>query len=94
MIVHVKFYATLRDIVKGKTADFSFDHNPKAKELLDAVVSRFPEMKKELLMPDGRLFGHVHFFINGRDIQFWEDDLGTTINPDDSVSIFPAVGGG
>ena len=92
--MRVDFYATLRDIVKGKSADFDLEHGVTARELLDAIVTRYPAMKKELLNPDGRLFGHVHFFVNGRDIQFMEDDLETKIMPGDVVKVFPAVGGG
>jgi molybdopterin synthase sulfur carrier subunit len=92
--MRVDFYATLRDIVKGKSADFDLEHGVTARELLDAIVTRYPAMKKELLNPDGRLFGHVHFFVNGRDVQFLEDDLETKIMPGDVVKVFPAVGGG
>jgi molybdopterin synthase sulfur carrier subunit len=90
----VNFYATLRDLVKSKSVEFDLDHGATAKELLDAIVTRFPAMKKELLNVDGRLYGHVHFFINGRDVQFLEDDLETKIMPEDVVNVFPAVGGG
>ena len=62
--MRVVFYATLRDIVKGKSADFDLEHGVTARELLDAIVTRYPAMKKELLNADGRLFGHVHFFVN------------------------------
>jgi molybdopterin synthase sulfur carrier subunit len=90
----VNFYATLRDIVGGKSVEFDLDHGITARELLDAILTRFPALRKELLMPDGRLFGHVHFFINGRDVQFLDDDLETRIMPGDVVNVFPAVGGG
>jgi len=90
----VNFYATLRDIAGSKTVDIPLDHGVSAREVLDAIVNRFPAMKKELLHEDGRLYGHVHFFINGRDVQFLEDDLETKIMPDDVITVFPAVGGG
>ena len=90
----INFYATLRDIAGGKTVEFPLEHGVTAKEVLDAIITKFPEMEKELLQENGRLFGHVHFFINGRDVQFTENDLDTLIMPDDEVSVFPAVGGG
>ena len=90
----VNFYATLRDIAGGKTIDIPLEQGVSAREVLEAIITRFPEMKKELLREDGRLFGHVHFFINGRDVQFTDDDLETVILPDDEISVFPAVGGG
>ncbi len=92
--MRVNFFATLRDIVGNKSFDFDLEHGVTAKELLDAIVTRFPAMKKELIGPDGRLYGHVHFFVNGRDVQFLEDDLETKIMPGDEITVFPAVGGG
>ena len=90
----VHFYATLRDIAGGKTVEIPIDHGVTAREVLDAIVTRFPAMKKELLQENGRMYGHVHFFVNGRDIQFTEDDFETRIMPDDVINVFPAVGGG
>jgi len=90
----VNFYATLRDIAGGKTVEIPIDHGVTAREVLDAIVTKFPSMKKELLQENGRMYGHVHFFVNGRDIQFTEDDFETRIMPDDVINVFPAVGGG
>jgi molybdopterin synthase sulfur carrier subunit len=90
----VNFYATLREIAGGKTVDFPLDEGVSAQQVIDAIIDRFPAMKKELFHRDGRLYGHVHFFINGRDVQFLPDDLDTKIMPDDVITVFPAVGGG
>jgi sulfur-carrier protein len=90
----VNFFATLRDIAGGKTVEFDVEQGVTAKELLDAIVHRFPLMKKELLDPSGRMYGHVHLFINGRDVQFLDDEFRTKVTVEDTVNIFPAVGGG
>ena len=90
----VNFFATLRDIAGGKTVEFDTGRGITAKELLDAIINKFPPMKKELLNQDGRMYGHVHFFINGRDVQFMDDQFQTKIEPEDTVNVFPAVGGG
>jgi len=91
----VNFFATLRDIAGGKTVEFQVEEDVTAQRLLDTIVERYPLMKKELLDPaSGRMYGHVHFFINGRDVQFLDDGFQTTITPDDVVNVFPAVGGG
>ena len=89
----VSFYATLRDIAGGKTVEIPVDHGVTAQELLDAIIAKFPAMKKELLQDDGRLYGHVHLFVNGRDVGFLANDLDTIIKPMEPI-IFPAVGGG
>ncbi|MCQ3935579.1 MAG: MoaD/ThiS family protein [Chloroflexi bacterium] len=90
----VNFFATLRDIAGGKTVEFDVDHGITAGELLAAIVRRFPLMDKELLNEHGQMHGHVHFFINGRDVQFLEEGFQTKIMPGDVVNVFPAVGGG
>lgn len=90
----VNFFATLRDIAGGKEVVFDLNHGITAQELLDAIITRFPLMKKELLNTDGRMYGHVHFFINGRDVQFTDEKFETKIMQEDTVNVFPAVGGG
>jgi molybdopterin synthase sulfur carrier subunit len=90
----VNFYATLRDITGGKEIDIPVEPGITARDLLQAIITRYPAMEKELLQPDGRLYGHVHLAINGRDVQFLADDLDTVIDPGDEISVFPAVGGG
>jgi len=90
----VNFFATLRDIAGGKVVEFDVDHGVTAQELLNAIVVKFPLMKKELLKENGEMHGHVHFFINGRDVQFTDDKFQTKIMQEDTVNVFPAVGGG
>ena len=92
--MRVNFFATLRDIAGGKTVEFDVAQGITAQELLNSITERFPIMKKELLDKDGRMYGHVHLFINGRDVQFLEDGFRTKIMSDDTVNMFPAVGGG
>jgi molybdopterin synthase sulfur carrier subunit len=90
----VKFYATLREIVGGKEVDIPLDGVVIAQELLDKIIELYPALRKELLDDEGNLHGHVHFFINGRDIQFHEEAWGKRIMPEDGITIFPAIGGG
>ncbi len=90
----VNFYATLRPLAGGKTVEFSTEDGVTAQALLDAIITRFPAMRRELLDEDGHLYGHVHFFINGRDVRFLDDRMATVIHPEDVINVFPAVGGG
>lgn len=90
----INFYATLRDITGHKVVELPTTPGLTAEEVLNAVIARFPALREELLTPEGRLHGHVHFFINGRDVQFYEAALQTLIEPNDVISVFPAVGGG
>jgi molybdopterin synthase sulfur carrier subunit len=90
----VNFFATLRDIAGGKIVEFPIEDNITAQQLLEVITERFPLMKKELVNAEGKMYGHVHFFINGRDVQFLDDGFQTQLMPDDVVNVFPAVGGG
>lgn len=90
----VNFYATLRPLAGQKSVEFELGEGVTVQQLLDAVVTRFPAMRDELLDPEGHLFRHVHLFINGRDAPFLDNQLNTVIQPSDKIDIFPAVGGG
>ena len=92
--MRVNFYATLRQIVGGKTVELSLSTGATVQQLLSEILNRYPEMGKELLDEHGNMYGHVHIFINGRDVQFLQDYLDSLISLDDRIDIFPAVGGG
>ena len=92
--MEVNFYATLRDVVGQKTVDIDIPENATIRQLVDTVVEVYPLLRDKLLNEDDNLWGHVHVFINGRDAPFLDDKMQTVIKPDDSISIFPAVGGG
>ncbi len=90
----VNFYATYRPIVGGKTVEFDQDHGLTLRQLVQAIITRFPAMQRELLDDDGNLYSHVHIFVNGRDSVFLEQKLDTVLQADDVLNIFPPVGGG
>jgi molybdopterin synthase sulfur carrier subunit len=90
----VTFYATLREIVGGRSVEFPAGPRLTAGELFEEVLRRYPGLRKELLDRNGELYGHVHFFVNGRDVRFSDGGWQTQLEDDDQVTIFPAVGGG
>jgi molybdopterin synthase sulfur carrier subunit len=90
----VNFYATLRSIVGGKTVEVDVPEGITVKELVDGLVTRYPALRPELLDEAGNLHGHVHVFVNGRDVLFLVDQINTRISSQDAVNIFPPVGGG
>ncbi len=90
----INFYATYRQIVGGKTVELPFGEGITVRQLVDALIARYPRLRRELLDEQGHLYPHVHVFVNGRDVPYLEDGLETRISPDDTVSIFPPVAGG
>jgi molybdopterin synthase sulfur carrier subunit len=90
----INFYATLRPIVGGKTVVVPEAVGMSVQQTLEVLIARYPDLKRELFAPDGTLYPHVHFFVNGRDAQYLDGGLDYVIQADDVVNIFPAVGGG
>ena len=92
--MEVNFFATLRQITGQKTVVFDLANNATVRDLVDAVVERFPPIRRELLNEEGELWPHVHVFINGRDTPYLQNGMETVLEPNDTVNIFPPVAGG
>jgi LAO/AO transport system kinase len=92
--VQVDFYATLRLVVGTKTVDVSLPEGATVRDLLDAIVQRFPPLAEKLMDEAGRLSGQVNVFIDGRGAPYLENGLDTILRTDQKVDIFPAVAGG
>lgn len=90
----VNYYATLRQIVGGRQADIPLPPGGTLRLLIAEMVKRYPALKKEMLDPQGNLYGHIHIFVNGRESGFLENSLDSVLEPGDILSIFPPVGGG
>ena len=92
--MQVNFYATYRQIVGKKTVEILIDEGETLRQLIDGVVGDYPALRREWFDDQGQLYGHVHLFVNGRDLPFLENGLDTRLLVDDTVSVFPPVGGG
>ena len=92
--MEVHFFATLRQITGQKTVEFELAEGAAIRDLVDAIINRFPPLRWELLDDKGELWPHVHVFINGRDTPFLQEGLDTVLTTDDTVNIFPPVAGG
>jgi MoaD family protein len=89
----IKFYATLRPVVGGKAIELSAA-GMTVQGMIDALLARYPDLRSHLYDPQGELYPHIHIFINGRDVQYLDDGLRSVLRPEDTVNIFPPVGGG
>ena len=92
--MQVNFYATYRQIVGKKTVEIPLDEGATLSQLVENLVGDYPALRSEWLDDQGHLYGHVHLFVNGRDLPFLENALDTRLQADDTVSVFPPVGGG
>ena len=90
----VNFYAKLRENVGQKCVDFHIGEGATVGDLMNDMIRQFPELESELLDDQGELLQHVHFFVNGRDLEYLPHGKETEISEEDTISVFPAVGGG
>lgn len=93
--MNVNFYATLRLITGKKT--ITLDHLPDSvtiRDVLEECFRQYPGLRAELMKDEREMLGHVHFFVNGRDVPYLPDVMETSISRNDKLDVFPAVGGG
>jgi molybdopterin synthase sulfur carrier subunit len=90
----VNFFATLRQIVGTKTVDITVATPVSVRELLNQIIQAYPEIEQKLVDENGEVYPYVHIFINGRDYQYLIEGADSTLTENDTVNIFPAVGGG
>ena len=92
--MQVIFYATLRQIVGARMVEIDAPEIFTVRELLAEIIHRYPDLAREMFDEEGNLYSHVRVIINGRDLSFVDDNLEERISSADTISIFPAVGGG
>lgn len=92
--MEVSFYATLRRVVGAKTVIFDLPPGTTLAELLETMLAQYPLLERELLDEAGNLYQHVHIFVNGRDSAFLDKGMDSKLDTQDTIGVFPAVGGG
>lgn len=92
--MEVSFYATLRQVIGAKSAEFNLPEGSTVGQLLAEMIRCYPALERELLDEAGNLYQHVHIFVNARDANFLDQGLDTPIPPGARIGVFPAVGGG
>ena len=90
----VNYYATLRQVVGTRQVEFPLPQGCTLRQLVEEMVKRYPGLKREMLDENGNLQSHIHIYVNGRDSVFLDGSFDSILNPDDTISIFPPVGGG
>jgi len=90
----VNYYATLRQVVGVGKVEFNLPQGGTLRQLIEEMVKRYPGLKREMFDQNLNLQSHIHIFVNGRDSTFLEESLDTILEADDTISIFPPVGGG
>jgi len=92
--INTKYFAAIREIIGKKEDFFILSGNINAKNLLDAMCSRYGKPFSEFVMdPSGLLKENLIILVNGKSID--KPDLSLiTLTDGDLVVILPPIGGG
>lgn len=91
--MRVRVYATLRPIVGGSAVDLDVAPGATVRDVIDAMVARWPDLE-EMLLEAGALSRRAHVFVDGRSARHLPDGERTVIEAEQEVDISPAVAGG
>jgi MoaD family protein len=63
------------------------------RELVDALVAKYPSLRQQLLDEGGDLNRFVNVYVNGQDVRYL-NGLDTPVTDRDEVRLLPAMAGG
>jgi MoaD family protein len=92
--VRVDFYGIYRPIAGGKTIEFELERGATLRDLLAAVVERFPALREELLDREDQLYPWIPLYVNGRNPRLWAEGLDRPIGAAEVLSIFSPISSG
>jgi molybdopterin synthase sulfur carrier subunit len=91
--MRIRTYATLRDLLGVSTIDLTLPGRVDVRYVLDRMVEAHPALAGKLWDAAGAWSGFVTVLLNGRSVEYLQG-LETPATDDDSMSLFPPVGGG
>ncbi len=91
MNARVRVPTPLRKYTKG--ADEVDAAGATVKALVDDLEKNYPGIKEKICDESGKIRRFVNVYVNGDDIRFLQN-LETSVNNGDSISIVPAIAGG
>jgi sulfur-carrier protein len=94
MDVTINLYATFRQIAGVKSISLDLPPSSRVCDLLENLCLEYPALRAHLFDADGKPFGHIHLFVNKRDITYLPEGLEGQLHGQDTLDIFPPVGGG
>lgn len=66
---------------------------PTVGDALNALTSRYPDLRRHLYTDEGKLRSFVNVYLNDEDIRYLAKE-GTQANDNDTLSIVPSIAGG
>src|ERR1700674_4911341 len=62
-------------------------------EVLQALISQYPDLRKQIFNDEGKLRSFVNVYLNDEDIRYLKKDA-TAVASGDTLSIVPSIAGG
>jgi molybdopterin synthase sulfur carrier subunit len=90
--MRVDFYGVYRPIVGTKTIEVETGQT--LRQVLNAIVTRYPALRDELLDVQSQLYPWIPLYVNGRNPRLWADGLDRPIGAADVLSIFSPIASG
>ena len=88
----IRFYATLRPLVGGRSVELS-DPPDTVGAVLQRLVAEYEGLDEQLFDETGAVRRFVAIMVDGRDIRHL-DGLQSRVRPESELDIFPPVAGG
>ncbi len=92
--MRVDFYGIYRPIAGGKSIEFNVDRSGTVRDVLKAIIARFPFLRDELFDARGNLYAYLPIYVNGRNPRLLANGLDTRLKPEDVLNIFSPIASG
>jgi molybdopterin synthase sulfur carrier subunit len=92
--MRVDFYGIYRPVAGGKSINFELQPTATVRDLLNAIVERFPALRAELLDRDGALYPWIPLYVNGRNPRLQANGLDRPLEGTDIISLFSPIASG
>ena len=67
---------------------------PSIAAALDQLTASYPDLRKHLFTPEGKVRAFVNLYLNDEDIRYLPEKEATSVTPADTLSIIPSIAGG
>ena len=92
--MRVNFFGTYRLMTGIKSWEFDTIQGSTIRDLLQAVVARYPALRDEMLDEHDQVYPYIPLYINGRNPRLLAQGFDSPIKPEDVLSIFSPISSG